>query len=143
MATKKVSLEKVKEVLLEFKNKQVKPEVIKAIVEKLSESKVNNKVIEKDGKKLAFCNYFGEYLPIEEFAEKANGKIPSMSKEGQRLYRTQKNLINKAINQLVEKLRKGEIKQDEFQKLMDKIDAARSVRFKKGQAIPETYPFKY
>jgi hypothetical protein len=141
---KKVSVERVQETLVEFKGKALNPEVIKIIVEKLNEvNRASNKVIEKDGKKLAFCNYFGEYLPIEEFAVRSNGKVPSMSKEGQRLARTQKSLINKAINSLVEKLRKGEIKQDEFQKLMDKIDAAKAVKFKKGQAIPETYPFKY
>ena len=64
-----------------------------------------------------------------------------MSKEGQRLARTQKSLINKAITSLTAKLRNKEITLDEFNKLMDKVEDARGIKFKAGEAVPEAYPF--
>jgi len=144
MAVKKVKLETVKEVLVGNKGKKLDDSVIENIIKEVeNSSKINAKVIEKDGKKLAFCNYFGEYLPLEEFAVKENGKIPSMSKEGQRLARTQKSLVNKAITSLTAKLRAKEITLDEFNKLMDQVEAARAHKFEKGAVVPETYPFKF
>ena len=143
MAVKKVKLELVKEVLNTVRGQKVTDELIAQVAEELNNrsGKVSTKVIEKDGKRLVFCNYFGEYLPEEEFAIKENGKIPSMSKDGQRLARTQKSLINKAITNLTSQLRTKKITLDEFNKLMDKVEAARQMKFKKGEAIPENYPF--
>ena len=103
-------------------------------------SQAVSKKIDADGN--VYCNYFGEYLPEDEFAVSSKGKIDSMCKEGKKLHRTQKSMVNKASNEVVKQFRSNDIDATEMAELLAAIEANSDHKFAKGTtSIPEDYPF--
>lgn len=89
-----------------------------------------------------FCNYFGMYLPADQFHVSAKGKIDSMSVEGKRLNRTQKSMVNKATSEVIKQFRDKEISSEEMENLLATIDENTGHKFPVGTAtIPNNYPF--
>ena len=103
-------------------------------------SKSNTNKVNENGE--VFCNYFGKYLPAEDFHVSAKGKIDSMSIAGKRLYRTQKSMVNKATNEVLKQFRAKEINAAEMEELLAVIDANAGHKYPIGtKSIPTDYPF--
>jgi tryptophanyl-tRNA synthetase len=90
-----------------------------------------------------FCNYFQTYLPAEEFAVSKKGKLDSMSKEGKRLFRTQKSMVSKATAEVLKQFRAKEISAAEMEELLATIDENAKYRYPQGtESVPANYPFE-
>lgn len=89
-----------------------------------------------------FCTYFQAYLPAEEFAVSAKGKIDSMSKEGKKLHRTQKSMVNRATSEVLKQFRSKDISAVEMEELLSTIDTNAAHRYPQGtEAVTTDYPF--
>lgn len=96
--------------------------------------------IDADGN--VFCNYFKVYLPEEEFATSKSGKLDSMSKEGKRLHRTQKSMVNKATSEVLKSFKNKEVDSAEMAEILSSIDENSAYRFPQGtDSLPVDYPF--
>jgi tryptophanyl-tRNA synthetase len=137
--TMKQRKEKLAEVLEANAGAELTDELMAEIKGIFGGSGTSNKV---NGKGEVHCNYFDVYLPAEEFAVSNKGKIDSMSKEGKRLYRTQKSMVNKATAEVLKQFRSKDITAAEMEELLSTIDANAGHRYPQGtEAIPTEYPF--
>lgn len=130
----------VQEILTANTGKPLTKELSDKIMAELGSSKA---VVKENAKGEVFCNYFGTYLPKDQFNISEKGKIPSMSTEGQKLARSQKSAVNKATSEVLAQFKAKEISADEMAKLLATIDKNAGHRYPKGtKDIAKDYPFK-
>jgi len=139
----KVTLKMRKETLAELLAENVGAELTAELTAKITGifggGHTSNKINE-DGE--IHCTYFDVYMPAEEFAVSAKGKIDSMSKEGKKLHRTQKSMTNKATTEVLKQFRAKEIDAAEMEELLSTIDANAGHRYPQGTASINTdFPF--
>jgi hypothetical protein len=138
--TMKERKENLASLLAENEGNELTPELIESITGIFGSSKTSTKTDENGN---VFCNYFQVYMPAEEFNVSKKGKIDSMSKEGKKLYRTQKSMVNKATSEILKQFRAKEITAGEMQKLLAIVDQNADHRFPVGTtSIPTEYPFE-
>lgn len=137
--TLKERKEKLASLLAENEGETLDAELTQKIQDIFGSGNTSAKTNEKGE---VFCNYFQEYLPADDFAVSTKGKIDSMSKEGKRLHRTQKSLINKATSEIIKQFRAKEITADEMEKLLASVEKNSGHRYPAGtESIPADYPF--
>jgi len=90
-----------------------------------------------------WCNYFGVYLPAEEFNTNSKGKVDSMSKAGKKLHRAQRSAVNRANNDVISQFRAGEVSAEEMADLLNVIEKNAEHKYPQGtDDIPEDYPLE-
>lgn len=138
--TLKMRKESLAELLKENEGAELSAELIGKITGIFGGGQTSNKVNEAGE---VHCNYFDAYLPASEFAVSSKGKIDSMSKEGKRLYRTQKSMVNKATTEVLKQFRAKEITAAEMEELLSTIDENAAYRYPQGtEAVNTDYPFE-
>ena len=93
-----------------------------------------------------FCNYFQEYLPAEEFATKLSkpDAQTGVRKEvykancirAEKILRKLKNVKAKVISQTTKEFRNKHISEDEFNKVMDALEASIDARYQSVYDVP-------
>ncbi len=137
--TMKERKEKLAALLAENEGAELTAELATSIKGIFGSTATSNKVNENGE---VHCTYFDTYLPAEEFGTSKSGKIDSMSKEGKRLYRTQKSMVNKATAEVLKQFRAKDISAAEMEELLSTIDENAGHRYLPGtDTIPEDYPF--
>ncbi len=139
----KVSMKERKEQLFSILEENVGNELTPELAQEIRgifETHRESKKVDENGN--VWCSYFEEYLPAEEFKVGKNDKYPSMSEEGKRLHRTQKSMVNRAINEVIKQHREGSIDAQEMADLLKTIDENAKIKFARGTtSIPVNYPY--
>ena len=137
--TLKMRKESLAALLAENTGAELNDELIAKITGIFGTGNASTKVNE-DGE--VHCNYFNVYMPAEEFAVSGKGKIDSMSKEGKKLHRTQKSMVNKATNEVLKNFRSKDISAAEMEELLNTIDTNAGHRYPQGtESVTTDYPF--
>jgi hypothetical protein len=90
-----------------------------------------------------FCNYFGIYMPAEAFDRSKKDKLDSMSREGKKLFRTQKAMVNKANAEVLRQFKEKGISADEMAAILGTIEKNAGHRYPAGtESISASYPYE-